>query len=355
MAKTVEPLFKNKNIVNQDDLRKECQSANEALRKKFGISQIIGESKAVRELREKINLISSCDVTVLISGESGTGKELVARAIHYLSQRACKPFIPVHCGALPENLFENELFGHVEGAFTGARTHQAGLVKEAEGGTLFLDEIGTVSPYVQIKFLRLLQDREYKPLGCSKLQKANIRIITATNVDLISLVREGKFREDLFYRLNIVSVHLPPLRERAEDIPVLIEHFINKYSRKYNKPLINISADTVNNFFSYHWPGNIRELENTVQKLIVMSNDSDKDTQNLPVNLSINRDPEFECFNSAKKRVINTFEKIYLFKLLKEHRGDVASAARHAGKSRTALWNLLKKHHISPKDVLQSH
>lgn len=334
--------------------KKEYESVNESLRRKFGLNQIIGTSRTTMELREKIRRISSCDVTVLISGESGTGKELVARAIHYLSHRAGKPFIPVHCGALPENLFENELFGHVEGAFTGARIKQTGLVKEADGGTLFLDEIGTVSSFIQTKFLRLLQDKEYKPLGSSKLQKADIRITAATNVDLLSLVKEGKFREDLFYRLNIVSVHLPPLRERVEDIPILMECFLKKYSQKYNKPLINIFTDRMHEFLTYRWPGNVRELENTIQKLIVMSNDLDINAQNLPASISINNDPEFECFNSAKKRTIEAFEKSYLFKLLRENKGDMIIAAKKAGKSRTALWNLLKKHNLHPTDILQS-
>jgi DNA-binding NtrC family response regulator len=340
-----------RNVVSRLQLFKECESIKKALKREFGLKQIIGSSEVVKELHEKINRISTCDANVLISGESGTGKELAARAIHYLSHRYRKPFIPVNCGAIPETLFENELFGHLKGAFTDARFKQLGLVKEANGGTLFLDEVGAVSPYIQVKFLRLLQDKEYKPLGDSRLHKADIRIITATNRDLAVLIKEDAFREDLFYRLNIVSLYIPPLRERKEDIPVLVEHFIKKYSREYNKPIKEASTDAMEAFVSYTWPGNIRELENKIQQLIVMSPSSvisDRDIQ-----LSIGELPakkiELEYFKEAKKRVIDAFEKTYLTCLLTEHRGNMVSAARRAGKSRTALWNLLKKHDLSPK------
>ncbi len=331
--------------------RNECESAKKALKREFGLKQIIGGSKVVKELHEKINRISTCDVSVLISGESGTGKELAARAVHYLSSRVGKPFIPVNCGAIPENLFENELFGHVRGAFTDARFKQVGLVKEAEGGTLFLDEISVASSYIQVKFLRLLQDKEYKPLGDPGSHRADIRIIAATNKDLSGLVKEGAFREDLYYRLNIVPLHIPPLRERKEDIPLLVEHFVRKYSREYNKPIKEISKDAIEVFISYAWPGNIRELENKIQQLVVMSTSSVISARDLQ--LSLGKPPakeiELEYFKEAKKRVIEAFEKTYLTCLLTEHRGNMVGAARRAGKSRTALWNLLKKHNLSPK------
>lgn len=331
--------------------RNERESVKKALKREFGLKQIIGGSKVVKELRERLNRISTCDVSVLISGESGTGKELAARAIHYLSSRAGKPFIPVNCGAIPENLFENELFGHVKGAFTDALFKQVGLVKEAEGGTLFLDEISAGSPYIQVKFLRLLQDKEYKPLGDSGTHKADIRIIAATNKDLSCLVKEGVFREDLYYRLNIVPLHIPPLRGRKEDIPILIEYFIKKYSREYNKPIKEVSADVMETFASYSWPGNIRELENKIQQLVVMSTSTviaARDIQ-LRISKSISEEAAIEYFKVAKKRAINVFEKTYLTHLLKDHRGNVVNSAIRAGKSRTALWNLMKKHNLSPK------
>lgn len=337
-------------IIRESELRKEHASVAQSLKRESGSNQILGRSKAVRALREKIDKISSCKVNVLISGESGTGKEIAARAIHYLSCKAGKPFIPVNCGAIPESLFENELFGHMKGAFTDARLKQIGLVKEAEGGTLFLDEIGVITPYIQAKLLRLLQDKEYRPIGDSIRHKADVRIIAATNTDLRSLIGQGTFRKDLFYRLNVVSLHMPPLRERIEDISVLVEHFINKYSREYDKPIKGLSRDAMKVFMSYSWPGNIRELENNIQQIIVMSTTPIIDVEDihLPVSEPSSKGSELEDFNIAKKRVVYSFAKNYLTQLLTEQSGDVVSAARRAGKSRTGLWNLLKKYNISP-------
>jgi len=339
--------------INKDELKKECEAVKEALKKEFAIGQIIGKSAPIREIHKQIENISPCNINILITGESGTGKELVARAIHYLSLRAGKPFIPVNCSAIPENLFENELFGHVKGAFTGACDHHNGLVKEAEGGTLFLDEIGTISQNIQAKLLRLLQDKEYKPLGCPKPKNADIRIIAATNKDLYTLVREGAFREDLYYRLNILAIHLPPLRERRDDIPLLIAHFIKKYSREYNKPEIELSQSLINEFAEYNWPGNIRELENKIQQMIVMPSYPVITDSNITLTTEKPiKESETECLKTVKKRNISSFERSYLNQLLKEHGGNVAMAARKAGKSRTGLWNLIKKHNLSPKEFM---
>ncbi|MDO8127714.1 MAG: sigma-54 dependent transcriptional regulator [Candidatus Brocadiales bacterium] len=347
----LDPQSKDTNSDSRFELYNECESAKKALKREFGLKQILGISKAVQELHEKIDRISSCDVNVLITGECGTGKELAARGIHYLSGRAGRPFIPVNCGAIPENLFENELFGHVKGAFTDARFKQVGLVEEAGGGTLFLDEISAASLYVQVKLLRLLQDKEYKVLGDSRPHKADIRIIAATNRDLASLVKEGIYREDLYYRLNIVSIHIPPLRERKEDIPILVEYFIKKYSREYNKPIKEVSVDAMEAFISYQWPGNIRELENKIQQLVVMFTSTVVTVEDLqlPITESAAEESGFECFKMAKKKIINDFEKTYFIRLLTEYKGDVVSSARKAGKSRTAFWNILKKHNLSPK------
>jgi DNA-binding NtrC family response regulator len=344
--------MRRQEIIREFEFRAECTSVKESLKRKSGLSHILGRSKAVQELYEKINKISLCNVNVLISGESGTGKELAARAIHYLSCRAGKPFIPINCGAIPESLFENELFGHAKGAFTDAGLQQTGLAKEAEGGTLFLDEISAISPYIQVKLLRLLQDKEYKPLGDPRPRKANIRIIAATNRDLQSLVKEGTFREDLFYRLNIVSLHIPPLRERTEDIPILVEHFMRKYSKEYNKPVKGLSNEAMRAFMSYVWPGNVRELENKIQQIVVMCSGlvMNAETIQLPVSKPNSRESRFGCFQEAKKNAINFFERTYLTELLTEYRGDVPSAAKRAGKSRTGLWNLLRKHNLSPKN-----
>lgn len=327
----------------------ETMSVKRELRKEFVLNNLIGTSKEICDIRNKISKIAICDVNVLIYGETGTGKEIAARAVHCLSQRSAKPFIPVNCGAIPENLFENELFGHTKGAYTDAGIQQNGLVKEAEGGTLFLDEIGLISPYIQGKLLRLLQDNEYKPLGESKPRKADVRIIAATNHDLKNLVEVEKFREDLYYRLNIVSLEIPPLRERQEDIPVLVNYFINKYTTEFGKAIGTLSDNCINKLLSHSWPGNIRELENKVQQLIVMAENDTVRTREIEPLKSIKK-VEIELngpFKVCKKKVVESFEKAYLKKLMKKHHGNVVNASMDAGKSRTALWNLLKKYDIS--------
>lgn len=337
--------------VGHESHGEDCPATTEALKKKAGLDHIIGRSKAVEGVRRQIEMLSSYTIGVLICGETGTGKELAARAIHYLSDRAGAPFVPVNCGAIPENLFENELFGHVRGAYTDAHVLQTGLVAEAEGGTLFLDEIGAVSPYDQVKLLRLLQDKEYKRLGDAAPHRANVRIVAATNRDLATLVKEGTFRQDLYYRLDVASLRIPPLRERAEDIPILVEHFLEKYSAEYGRSIRGLSYDAMKVLLQYPWPGNIRELENRLQNMMVMALGPiiDVATVNLP-RLCIPEKTPLEGFSAAKKRAIDSFEKAYLTQLLAQYRGDVPRAARMAGKSRTGLWNLIRRHSLSPKE-----
>jgi len=334
----------------------EKQEVIQFLNRKEGLSRILGNSKIVNQLREQIHNIALCDVSVLICGESGTGKELAARAIHYLSSRCQNPFVPVNCGAIPENLFENELFGHSKGAFTDASFHQEGVVKEAEDGTLFLDEIGVITPYIQVKLLRLLQEKEYKLLGDSKTRNANVRIIAATNKNLQNMVQQGIFREDLFFRLNIVSLSIPPLRERKEDIPLLVDHFIKKYSRQYHKSIADVSEDAMLALLSYSWPGNIRELENKILHAVVMVKNeritvSDFDIPLLEIQWR-KEDSTFELFKNAKQKAIDDFEKNYLTLVMTACHGDVNSAAHQAGKSRTGFWNLLAKHHLHPRQFI---
>jgi DNA-binding NtrC family response regulator len=346
---------KGSNSISKTELPHESEYTKETLKKEFVLNQIIGNSKAIHELRGQIERISSCDATILITGESGTGKELAARAIHYLGRRAGNPFISVNCGAIPEGLFENEMFGHVKGAFTNAFFPQKGFVKEAEGGTLFLDEIGTMGPYVQVKLLRLLENKEFKPLGDSHTYTADIGIIAATNRDLLSLVREGAFREDLFYRLNIIPLRVPPLRERKEDIPILVEHFTHKYCGEYNRQGKTFSEDLVEVLLSYEWPGNVRELENKIQQLVVMAtNDviAPDDMQCPSIESPLHRTGPI--LKAAKREAMDIFEKKYLVNLLSEHRGNVVLAAKSSGKSRTALWNLLRKHQLSPKQFFHT-
>jgi DNA-binding NtrC family response regulator len=328
-----------------------------SIKRDHELNRLLGNSRAVRQLRDQLGNIASCDVSVLITGESGTGKELVARGLHCLSSRCHKPFAPVNCGAIPENLFENELFGHRKGAFTDASSHQEGVVKEAEGGTLFLDEIGVITPYNQVKLLRFLQEKEYRPLGDSRNRKADARIIAATNKDLNNMVKEGTFREDLFFRLNIVSLTIPPLRERKEDIPLLAAHFIEKYSREYRKQPVKLSKEAAVALISYSWPGNIRELENKIQHAIVLANaNSDglvAGDLDLPfAEIRDGKNYSGEAFNEAKQKVIEHFEKNYLLLVMAACGGDIPRAAHQAGKSRTGFWNLLSKHRLHPRQFM---
>jgi transcriptional regulator with PAS, ATPase and Fis domain len=342
----------------------ERERVKQSLKKELGLNRILGCNEVVARLRQQIENISSCDVSVLITGESGTGKELAARAIHYLSGRVHQPFVPVNCGAIPDNLFENELFGHRKGAFTDASFHQDGLVKEAEGGTLFLDEVGVIPSHLQVKLLRLLQDKEYKLLGDSTTRVADIRIIAATNENLPELVKKGIFREDFYYRLNIVSLHIPPLRKRKEDIPVLADYFIKKYSQEYNKSVMPASPEAKDLLMANHWPGNVRELENKIQQAVVMSKDgillprdllfSRDDTETEPKSQTGNNNICKEPFSQAKKKIIHSFEREYLTRLLVQFNGDMVRAAARAGKSRTALWNLMAKHHLHPSQFYRT-
>ena len=232
---------------------------------------VIGESPCFLGVVEKIPLLAGCDATVMITGETGSGKEVIARAIHYQSPRCGRPFIPVNCGALPDHLFENELFGHVKGAFTDASSAEKGLIAEAEGGTLFLDEVDALSPSAQVKLLRFLQNGEYRPVGSSRTVTANVRIIAATNADLSQRVKAKLFREDLYFRLNALSVIIPPLRERTEDIVHLSNHFLTQYARERNTERRAISSDALRKLMAYEWPGNVRELEGVILRALVLT------------------------------------------------------------------------------------
>jgi two-component system response regulator GlrR len=333
----------------------DLNTIKESITQGIGLDQILGQSPAVQKIRDEIKKIAACDVNVLITGESGTGKELAARAIHYLGRRSGKPFIPVNCGAIPENLFENELFGHVRGAFTDANCPQKGLVREAENGTLFLDEISAISPFIQVKLLRLIQEKEFKPLGDAQSYHADIKIIAATNKDLEKLIRHENFREDLYYRLNIVELKLPPLRERTEDIALLADHFARKYCLEFSKPRIRFTQKALTSLTNYDWPGNVRELENVIQQLIVIAETpliTREKLESCYLHAHWHK-KEIAAFKTVKRELVDNFEINYLRNLMKESLGNVASAAQKAGKSRTALWNLLKKHAINPLNFSQ--
>ena len=310
---------------------------------KSGLPQLLGESPAFLAEIRKIPLLAQCDVNVLISGETGTGKELCARAIHYLSPRAGRPFIAVNCGAIPVELVENELFGHERGAFTDASTAQGGLIHEAEGGTLFLDEIACLPLLAQVKLLRFLQDKEYRRLGSTKTQQGDVRVVAAMNIDLEEAVREGKLRQDLYYRLNIIPLVLPPLRERREDIPLLARYFLAKYAARLNKDVTDCSPDVMQLLVLYEWPGNVRELEHTIERAVVLSEQAviHKADIILPrVAAAAHQD----SFQEAKAKVIAQFERTYIQGLLLAHQGNITKAARAAQKNRRAFWQLMRKH-----------
>lgn len=315
---------------------------------------MIGSSPHFKIVLDKIARISACDVPVLISGETGTGKELAARAIHYQSQRSENPFIPVNCGALPDTLLENELFGHEKGAYTDARTSHEGLVSQADGGTLFLDEIDALSPKAQVTLLRFLQEKEYRPLGGGKVKEANIRIIAASNKVLQELVSQGLFRDDLYFRLDIIPLRMPALRERREDIHELAEYFMDKFRSKYEITSRSLSNRAFKYMDAYSWPGNIRELESVIHRSFLMATGDEvtlEDTAVTQNDIAYNSIEDVvdldQSFNNAKDCIVNEFEKFYLHKLMTSCQGNVTLAARQAGKERRALGKLLKKHGIN--------
>lgn len=272
--------------LEKNQLLAENQYLRLQLRGKYHFANMIGSSPAMQLIFKQMEKIIQTDSTVLILGESGTGKELVARAVHFNSARKEKPFIAINCGAIPGELLESELFGHVKGAFTGAGSDKAGRFEEAEGGTIFLDEIGTMPMQLQMKLLRVLQEREVERVGSSRKIRLNVRIISATNADLTELVKAREFREDLFYRLNVIPVHLPPLRERREDIPLLVKHFLKKSCSAQNHPTCTLSEDAATALFLYQWPGNVRELENVVERAVALVDGESIGLADLPQQIS---------------------------------------------------------------------
>jgi DNA-binding NtrC family response regulator len=313
---------------------------------------LVGESQPFLRVLHMVSEVAYTDVTVLILGETGTGKELIARAIHYQSSRRNKPFVPVNCGALPEYLVENELFGHAKGAYTDASSPEKGLIAEAEKGTLFLDEVDTLKISAQVKLLRFLQDHEYRSLGSTKNHTADIRIIAATNTDLQQQVQEQRFREDLYYRLNVIVIRLPPLRERQEDIPLLASHFLRRYAHHYGRESLRLSADALHKLVAYPWPGNIRELETVLHRAIILASSPvlQREDIDLP-DSSQCAIPETHSFREAKTRVLEQFERTYLSDLLTTHEGNVTRAAKHAGEPRRSLQRLLKKYRLNRCDL----
>ncbi|MHC4308377.1 MAG: sigma-54 dependent transcriptional regulator [Planctomycetota bacterium] len=315
------------------------------LKEKLGLKQLVGESQSFLDEIKKIPPVAGCDASVLISGETGTGKELCARAVHYLSPRASKPFIPFNCGAIPTELMENELFGHVQGAFTGASAAQPGLICEANSGTVFLDDIDCLPLASQAKLLRFLQEKEYRQLGSAKMCQADVRVIAATNSDLEEAVKEGKLRQDLYYRLNVIPLMLPALRDRREDIPLIARHFLNKYKTEFDKQLTGFASEALQTLMLYDWPGNVRELEHVVERAVLFS----EQTVIREIDIILPKQKASACiasFKEAKANVINEFERNYIEKLLTAYQGNITKAAQAAQKNRRAFWQLIRKHQI---------
>jgi len=327
----------------------DVESLKRHLLTKMGMDQFVGQSHAFLSQIRQIPRMSRTDATVLVMGETGVGKELCARAIHYLGSRAGKPFIPVNCGGIPDHLFENELFGHVRGAFTDAREGQKGLIDEANGGTLFLDEVDTLSLSAQIKLLRFLEDKRYKPLGSSRHLEADVRIITASNVDLRREINRGSFRQDLFYRVNVLSIRLPPLRERPEDIPVLAQHFLETLARQHSRSEMRFSNQAIQKLFHHTWPGNVRELKNVIEHVVTISVSNIVRPEDIPLAEGDgNREALYtESFQVAKRKAIAEFEKAYLQRVLAGNDWNISSAARQAGSNRRLFQRLIEKHGLS--------
>lgn len=320
----------------------------EELKDRFRPSNIIGNAKAMRAVYDLIGQVCESDAIVLLRGESGTGKELAAQAIHYNSLRAAKPFVKVNLAALPETVIESELFGHEKGAFTGAHQRRQGRFELANNGTIFLDEIGDLSPATQIKLLRVLQEREFERVGGTETIKVNVRIIAATNRNLEQLMERNKFRRDLYYRLNVFPVYLPPLRERKTDIPLLADHFVEKYSRQNNKSVKRISTGAIDMLMSYHWPGNVRELENCMERAVLLASDEVVHGHHLPPTLQTAEASGTVEPGSLKEKLDNV-ERSIIQDALKSARGNMTKAARQLGITERIMGLRVKKHGIDPR------
>ena len=308
---------------------------------------LIGTGPWVKDLYDRIAMVAATDVTVAIFGESGTGKELVARTIHNSSPRHDAPFVVVNCAAIPEPLLEDELFGHVRGAFTDASRDREGLLAAAHTGTLFLDEIGEMPMALQAKVLRVLQSQEFRRIGDDADRRVDVRIITATNRDLDALVAAGNFRQDLYYRINVFPMHLPPLRERPEDIALLVHHFVQKYRAKLGRPIDSVSPAALARFQAYDFPGNVRELENKVHQAMVVCTGTTIEEADIALpqpRVQTVRPDVDRPFRELKQEAIDAFEKRYLTELLRVHQGNLARAARAAGMDRKNLWALVERH-----------
>jgi DNA-binding NtrC family response regulator len=327
------------------------------LQEKYGFQNIVGKGKRMQDIYRIISKVAMTDSTVLIYGQSGTGKELIARAIHFNSTRREKPFVPVDCAVLSENLLESELFGHIRGSFTGAVTTKPGLFEVADGGTVFLDEVGNISLAIQAKLLRVLQEREFTPVGGTKAKKVDIRLIAATNKDLEKMIKEETFREDLYYRLNIVPITLPQLKDRQEDIPLLAAHFLKKYAEEMGKTIKGFTPEAMEKMIRYPWPGNIRELENVVERTVVMIEDEmvrvehlilpgQREKEILENQIPLTSEGLKEIKKQMREKAVEEIEKAFVLSALERQQWNVTRAAEEVGMLRPNFQALMRKYNL---------
>jgi DNA-binding NtrC family response regulator len=338
-------------VIQRGLAARQLESENTNLRaqldRKFGVENIIGESPAMQQVFDMVQQVAPTRATVLVTGETGTGKELVAHAIHNLSPRKKAPFVAVHAAALPSTLLESELFGHEKGAFTGAVERRSGRFELADGGTLFLDEVGELEPAMQVKLLRVLEERAFERLGGSKTLQVDVRVVAATNRDLRKMVAEGKFRDDLFYRLSVVTIALPPLRERRDDIPLLVNAFLQHCSRENNKTVTGLTPEAVNTLLAYDWPGNVRELRNTVEQMVVLARTPQLTVRDVPATVRGAADlTKVPVVRSGTTMTVEEAERHLIQQALKETEGNRTRAAQKIGISRRTLHRKLKEYQL---------
>jgi len=350
-----------KKAIEKKSLLLENVYLRQELQGRYGFHNIVGKSKKMQEIYRIITKVAMTDSTVLISGQSGTGKELIARAIHFNSPRRDKQFVPVDCAVLSENLLESELFGHIRGSFTGAVTTKPGLFEVADGGTVFLDEVGNISLAIQAKLLRVLQEREFTPVGGTKAKRVDIRLIAATNKDLEKMIKEETFREDLYYRLNIVPIMLPSLKERQEDIPLLAVHFLKKYAEEMGKTIKGFTSEAMEKLVRYPWPGNVRELENVIERTVVMLDEETVRTEHLILpdrqeggrleeHVPMTSEELKEIKKHIRERAVEEIERAFILNALERNHWNVTRASEEVGMLRPNFQALMRKYNLRARE-----
>jgi DNA-binding NtrC family response regulator len=337
---TIEKSINRRSLISENTtLKKQLQDDN-------SFDKFIGNSEAIVSLKKLARRVASSESTVLIRGESGTGKDLIARAIHFHSPRCKGPFVTINCGALPENLLESELFGHRKGAFTGAIKDKDGLFRVAGSGTFFLDEVGNTSPAIQVKLLRVLEDKMVTPVGATTPTEVDVRLVAATNSDLEDEVKAGHFRSDLFYRLNVIPIHIPPLRERRDDIPLLVDYFLSRFGQKSAQPVTSVSEEAMNLLVNYHWPGNVRELENTIERAVLFNRTQRLEVADLPERLARPSESLIVAEAEPETPTLASIEKAYIHYVMSRTKGKKAEAARILGIDTSTLYRKIERYKL---------